>query len=147
METARVVAAARDLQVVLVPDLRDLELNPAALNGSAGDRQRLEAELCVRFANNPRWDAILGVEPTRQFRHRTIQAIEAIASLGEGRRVAIVTHQANINAYLSMVVGVERDMFFSPEFTSISTVRILRDLYGVQAINDHTHLMSDLVTN
>jgi probable phosphoglycerate mutase len=146
METATVVAAARDLQVVLVPDLRDLELNPAALNGSAGDRQKLEAELCIRFANNPRWDALRGVEPTRLFRHRNIQAVEAIASRSEGARVAIVTHQANINAYLSMVLGIERDMFFSPEFASISTVRILRDLYGVRGMNDHAHLSSNEVT-
>ena len=146
-ETATLVAAAGDLRVVLVPDLRDLELSPSALNGSAGDRQRLEAELCVRFANHPRWDALRGVEPTRPFRHRTIQAIEAIASTSEGRRVAIVTHQANINAYLSMVLGIERDMFFRPEFTSISTVRIVRDLYGVQGMNDHAHLLSDHLTN
>jgi probable phosphoglycerate mutase len=147
METAAVVAAARDLQVVLVPDLRDLELNPAALNGNTPDRQKLEAELCIRFANNPRWDALRGVEPTRLFRHRTIQAIEAIASRGQGTRLAIVTHQANINAYLSMVLGIERDMFFSPEFTSISTVRILRDRYGVHGLNDHAHLFSDEVTD
>ncbi len=54
-----------------------------------------------------------------------------------------MTHQANINAYLSMVLGVERDMFFRAEFTSISTVRILRDLYGVQGLNDYSHLPAD----
>lgn len=142
VETATLVAAARDLPVVLAPELRDLELNSVALNGTGGDRRKLEAELCVRFANNPHWDALRGVEPTRQFRHRTIQAIEGIASRSEGQRVAIVTHGANINAYLSMVLGIERDMFFNPEFASISTVRILRDLYGVQGVNDHAHLVS-----
>ncbi len=60
VETAAVVAAAGDLQVVRVPELRDLELNPAALNGTAGDRQKLEAELCVRFINNPRWVRCVG---------------------------------------------------------------------------------------
>jgi hypothetical protein len=43
--------------------------------------------------------------------------------------------------------GIERDMFFSPEFTSISTVRILRDRYGVHGLNDHAHLFSDEVTD
>jgi probable phosphoglycerate mutase len=143
VETATLVAAARDLQVVRVPELRDLELNPLALNGTAGDRQKLEAELCVRFINNPRWDSLRGVEPTRGFRHRTIQAIEAVASNSSRARAVIVTQQANINAYLSMVLGIERDMFFPAEFTSISTVRILGDLYGVQGINDYSHLLSD----
>ena len=100
----------------------------------------------MRFANNPRWNALRSVEPTRPFRHRTIQAIEAIASRSEGRRAVIVTHEPNINAYLSMVLGIDRHMFFPAEFTSISTVRILRDLYRVQGINDYAHLVNGLVT-
>ena len=143
LETAAFVTADRDLRVVQVHELRDIELHPAALNGAGRDRLRLEAEMRIRFANNPRWDALRGVEPTRSFRHRTIQAIEAVAALNEGSRVVVVTHQANINAYLSMVLGIERDMFFHAEFTSISTVRIQRDLYGVQGINDHAHLSSN----
>jgi len=147
VDTARTVAADRDLRVVLAPELRDIELNPVALNGTGSDRQRLQAELCVRFANNPRWDALRGVEPTRAFRHRTIQAIEAIASRREGKRAVIVTQGANINAYLSMVLGIERDMFFQAEFTSISTVRIRRDLYGVQGLNDYAHLPAGVLAN
>ena len=51
-----------------------------------------------------------------------------------------VTNQAAINGYLSMVLGIERDMFFQPEFASVSTVRASRDLYAVRAVNDCAHL-------
>ena len=46
-----------------------------------------------------------------------------------------------INAYLSMVLDIQRDMFFLPEHASISVVRVLRDLWAVQNINDFSHLL------
>jgi hypothetical protein len=64
----------------------------------------------------------------------------ADSSRHEGQRVAVITHPPIINAYLSMVLGIERDMFFQPEFTSVSTVRVLNDLYAVRGINDYAHL-------
>ncbi len=140
-ETADALAASRDLTVIQATQLRGITLNPRHLNGSADDLQKLEAEVCLRFINNPRWDSLRGAEPTRMFRHRVVQAIEAIVSRHLQKRVLIVTHQSVINAYLSMVLGIERDMFFQPQFTSISTVRIARDLYAVQSLNDCSHLL------
>jgi probable phosphoglycerate mutase len=140
VETAVLMAAAKDLPVVRVPQLKDLTVNPSALNGLIHDEKGLREQVCLRFINNPRWDALAGVEPTGRFRHRVIQAIEGIAARHTGQSVAIVTHQPVINAYLSMILGIERDMFFQPEFTSMTTVRILHDLYAVQVINDQSHL-------
>ena len=139
-ETAARLVEGRGFEVIKAPELRDLELNPAGLNGQLADPQKLAAELSIRFINNPRWDALRGVESTRMFRHRIVQAIEAIVSRHPGQRVAVVTNQAAINAYLSMVLGIERDMFIHPEFASVSTVRVVRDLYAVRAINDCAHL-------
>jgi broad specificity phosphatase PhoE len=142
VETAALIAEGRSIDVIKAPELRDLELNSAALNGQLADPQKLAAELSIRFINHPRWDALRGVESTRKFRHRIVQSIESIISRHPGQRVAIVTNQAAINAYLSMVLGIERDMFFQPEFASISTVRVLRDLYAVRAINHCAHLIT-----
>ncbi len=105
------------------------------------DHQKLVAEVSVRFMNNPRWDAIRNFEPSRLFRHRAVQTVEAIVSRHPGQRIVLVTHEAVMNAYLSMVLGVDRDMFFMPQHTSISTVRVLRDMFGVQNLNDCSHLM------
>jgi broad specificity phosphatase PhoE len=146
VETANLVSATSDLSLVRVPELADLSVYPVPTNGSGGDLTKLQAEHCMRFINRPRWDTLRGVERTKQFRHRVIQAIEAIVARHPAQRVAIVTHPPVINAYLSMVLGIERDMFFQPEFTSISSVRILRDLYSLRTINDRAHLMSDFDT-
>ena len=139
LETAALVAAAKDMQMIRLPQIREVALRAAAR--SEADPARLAAEVAIRFVNQPRWDAIPWFEPSRQFRQRVIQAIEGIITHHPGKRVLAVTHQGVINAYLSMVLDIGRDMFFQPEFTSLSVVRVLRDLYGVQNVNDYSHLL------
>ena len=65
LETAVVIAAAKDLSMVRTPQLREIAINAGALNGRAGDPQKLAAQMVLRFLNNPRWDAIKGLEPSR----------------------------------------------------------------------------------
>jgi probable phosphoglycerate mutase len=67
--------------------------------------------------------------------------VDAIISEHTGERVVLVTHAGVINAYMSMVLGIERDMFFLPEHASISVLRVMRDLYAVQNLNDYSHLL------
>jgi probable phosphoglycerate mutase len=60
--------------------------------------------------------------------------------------VVVVAHGGVINAYLSMVLGIQRDMFFLPTHTSVSSVRVLHDMYAVRSLNDATHLPRSLAT-
>lgn len=139
LETAAVVAAARDMPMIRAPQLAGVSCARQGPNKS--DRRRMAAEATVRLLNNPRWDSLPGFEPSRQFRHRAIQTIEAIVSRHTGERVVLVTHEAVVNVYLSMVLGICRDMFFLPAHASMSVVRVHRDLYGVQNLNDCSHLL------
>ncbi len=91
---------------------------------------------------NPRWDAVRGVERTREFRSRAIQALEQILARYEGHRVIVVTHGTVINAYLSMILDIPRDMFFLPAYASVSSVRSAGDLYALRALNDVSHLQT-----
>jgi broad specificity phosphatase PhoE len=140
LETAAAVAAAKDMPMIRAPQLAGVACT-RTVSANAADHQKLVAEFTVRFMNNPRWDALRTFEPTRQFRHRAIQTVEAIISRHPGQRIVLVTHEAVTNAYLGMVLGIDRDMFFMPQHSSISTVRVLRDMYGVQNLNDTSHLM------
>jgi broad specificity phosphatase PhoE len=144
VETGSIVSMASGVPLIRTAQLDDVAVHRGTCRSHcAGDQQGLRAEVLGRFMNQPRWDALPGVEPTRRLRHRVVQSIEAIASSHPGERVAIVTHQPVINAYISMVLGIERDMFYRPGFTSISTVRILGDLYAVSTLNDQAHLIQD----
>jgi broad specificity phosphatase PhoE len=140
LETAAVVAAAKDMPMIRAPQLGGVACARNAPSKGT-DHQKLVADMTIRFMNNPRWDALRPFEPSRQFRHRAVQTVEAIVSRHPGQRIVLVTHEAVMNAYVSMVLGIERDMFYLPQHTSMSTVRVLRDLYGVQNLNDCSHLM------
>lgn len=138
VETATVIAAARDLGVERVPDLREIEFD-ARDRISTGDLRY--DQLVSRFLDNPRWEAFPGAEPGRHFRHRAIQAMERIAAAHPRRQVVVVTHAGVINAYLSMVLDIPRDFFFLPAPASISTVRVRDGHYAVQSLNDIAHLL------
>jgi broad specificity phosphatase PhoE len=142
MQTAEIIAGANDLPVIRDPQLREVAIGTRVLNnGAKEDPKRLASEVLVRFLSNPRWDAIEGLEPSRPFRQRVVQAVDAIISRHPGGRVVLVTHAGVINAYLSTVLDIPRDMFFLPEHASISVLRVLRDLYAVHNINDYSHLL------
>jgi len=142
IETADIAAAANDLAVIRTPQLREVAIGPRVLNnGTKEDPKKLASEVLVRFLNNPRWDAIEGLEPSRPFRQRVVQAVDAVISRHPGERVVLITHAGVINACVSMVLGIPRDMFFLPEHASISVLRVLRDLYAVHNLNDYSHLL------
>jgi broad specificity phosphatase PhoE len=142
IETAAIVAAAKDLPVIRAPQLREVAVGSRVIsNGTKDDPQKLASQVLMRFLNNPRWDAIEGLEPSCEFRHRVVQAVDGIITRHPGQRVVLVTHAGVINAYLSMVLDIPRDMFFLPEHASISVLRVLRDIYAVQNMNDFSHLL------
>ena len=142
LETAAIVAAAKDLPIIRAPQLREVAVGSRVLsNGAKDDPQKLASQVLMRFLNNPRWDAIKGLEPSREFRRRVVQAVDGIITRHPGQRVVLVTHAGVINAYLSMVLDIPRDMFFLPEHASISVLRVLHDLYAVQNMNDFSHLL------
>jgi broad specificity phosphatase PhoE len=145
LETAAYIAASRDLPIERADALREVRFDPTFAR-AAGTNGALSAELAQRFLLSPKWDALPGFEPSRQFRSRVIQAIEAIVARHPGQRVVVVAHGGVINAYLSMVLGIQRDMFFLPTHTSVSSVRVLHDMYAVRSLNDATHLPRSLAT-
>jgi probable phosphoglycerate mutase len=140
-ETATIVAAAQDLPVTHVYELREITFDPAALT-RAIERDDSPADLAARFLASPHWDTLQGFEPSEAFRRRVAEATKAIIERHPGQRVLVVSHGGVINAYLSMRLGIQRDMFFMPEHSSISIVRVLDDLSALHSLNDHAHLLT-----
>jgi broad specificity phosphatase PhoE len=66
--------------------------------------------------------------------------MEAIVARHPGERVAVVCSAETINAYVSMALGVQRDVLFLPGHASISTLHLSGELYAVQHLNDNAHL-------
>jgi probable phosphoglycerate mutase len=137
-ETAEAIARECAIEPEAVEGLGPVRVEDEGAAGApwqAGESGAAVRVAAHRFGCNPRWDAFPGIEGSRAFRHRAIQAIEAIAARRQGQTVAIVTHACVINAYLSMVLDIPRDVFFVPSPASVSAVRIKGDAYAVRYLN------------
>jgi broad specificity phosphatase PhoE len=142
IETAAIIAAEKGLPIISASNLREVEVGPRVVrNGQAEGPEELTSQVLARFLENPRWDSIEGMEPSNAFRRRVTETVDAIVSRRAGQRVVLVTHAGVINAYLSIALGIERDMFFLPEHASVTVVRALKEFRAVQNLNDFSHLL------
>jgi probable phosphoglycerate mutase len=144
-QTALAIAQHHGLEVVVVDDLREVEIfrdippdKPVAeFLGRAylqGVRNRMIAEKS--------WDVYPYSEASMEFRRRAINAIEGIIARHEGRggRIAIVCHGGVINAYCGYIIGARYDMFFRPAHTSVNVVAAAQGRRALHSLNDVTHL-------
>jgi broad specificity phosphatase PhoE len=88
----------------------------------------------------PIWRHAPGVEELAPFRARVRDAVEGILARHPEGNVLVVCHGAVINAYVAPLLGVEHEMFFIPENTSLNSVVVDGDLRRVRFLNDHLHL-------
>jgi len=134
-QTARIAAGPGRSTVHVLEGLTDIEFDAAKASAGATALHYAEA-----FAEAPRWDNLPGFECGPRFRRRAAQTIEGVLASNTARRVLIVTHVSVINAYLSMLLSVPADQFFTPEHTSVSIVRWRDGRYAIRCLNDLSHL-------
>jgi 2,3-bisphosphoglycerate-dependent phosphoglycerate mutase len=79
------------------------------------------------------------------FRKVVLSSLEKIIAQNSGRRVAVVCHGGIINIWAAHVLGIDKFLFFAPEYTSIN--RFLASGKGqrsVASLNETAHLRDDL---
>ena len=86
----------------------------------------------LRAANDPMWKSLaagalheLGVDGP-QFQGRVVATVDGIAAAHPDQVVAVVCHGGVLNAYLSAVLGLDRVLFFPPDYTCINRVEVGR---------------------
>jgi 2,3-bisphosphoglycerate-dependent phosphoglycerate mutase len=137
-ETAAPLAAMLDLPAEVVDGV-------AEYDAAAGEYIPIEE---LRAAKDERWFATIegrwtdvgGVDP-REFQTRVVPAIEELVERFRGQRVVVVTHGGVLNVYLAHVVGLDRLLWFHPEYTSISRVVAARTgQRNIATLNETAHL-------
>jgi broad specificity phosphatase PhoE len=88
----------------------------------------------------PIWRHAPGVEELSAFRGRVRGAVERILASHPSGNVIVVCHGGVINAYVAPLLGVEHEMFFVPENTSLNSIVVDGDLRRVRFLNDALHL-------
>ena len=102
---------------------------------------REQLDQVVRLAAQAgRWGVIPNAETGEVFRQRVVPAIDQIANLHPGERVAIVAHGGTINMYVANLLGMEREFFFPVVNTSVSITRVKGNSRVLVTLNDTCHL-------
>lgn len=138
-ETAAPIAEAYGLDLEVIDEL-------AEFDREAPDYIPVEE---LKATNDPRWDALasdrwdeLHTDLDREaFRATVVDAVEHLIGGHPGERVGAVCHGGVINIYLAHVLGIDRDLWFEPGYTSISRVAASRKgVRTVVSVNETAHL-------
>ena len=139
VETARPIARRTGLEPTVVDGLAEWDRDSSAYIPI----EELQA------ANDPVWQRLagghhddlaeLGIDPVA-FRDRVVTTIDGLAAAHKGERIAAVCHGGVINTYLATVLGLDRMLFFSPGYTSISRVLIGAGVRSIETMNETPHL-------
>jgi len=79
------------------------------------------------------------------FRKNALESLENIIADNKGKNVAVVCHGGIINTFAAHVLGIDKHLFFPPEYTSIS--RFMAAGSGTKSIitlNESGHLRDDI---
>lgn len=87
------------------------------------------------------YSAIGGPDP-EQFVAKIVAAMDRIIEAHPSQTVAVVCHAGVINAYFAHILGLERNIFFGPDYTSVNRVLASNTtgLRGVGSLNETAHL-------
>ncbi|MBM3670875.1 MAG: histidine phosphatase family protein [Actinobacteria bacterium] len=139
-ETAAPLVAALGLEAEVDPGISEYD-------ATAGHYIPIEE---LREAKDERWYATIegrwadvgGIDPG-VFQQQVVPALDNLIGRHAGKRVAVVTHGGVINVFLAHVLGIDRLLWFHPEYTSISRVHASRaGPRSVATINETAHLIA-----
>lgn len=139
-ETIAPYAERASVEVVYDPDLMEAHVGDWE-NKTFEEILASDEEMLPRFRNQEAiWHRAPGGETLASLRERVHDAIEAILARHAEGNVVAVAHGGVINAYLAPLLGLEQEMFFLPENTSINSVVVDGDARRVRFLNDVRHL-------
>lgn len=139
-ETIAPFAAAAGLDVLEEPELIEAHIGEWE-RVSFRDILLADEEMLHRVRHQePVWRYAPGVEQMAPFRERVCRAIDRILTRHPVGDVLVVCHGGVINAYLAPIMGVDHEMFFLPENTSLNSVVVDGEARRVRFLNDVLHL-------
>jgi probable phosphoglycerate mutase len=138
VETAAPLASALGVEARVVSGVAEYD----AAAGSYIPIEELRAARDERWyaTIEGRWAEVGGVDPA-VFQRQVVPALEAIVADHAGQRVVVVTHGGVVNVYLAHVLGIDRLLWFHPEYASMSRVHAARTgERSVATLNETAHL-------
>lgn len=107
METARPTAEATGATLTATPALRERHFGAFQGRRFADVSQEQPAQAERWRRRDPDWTPPEGGESLRQFRHRIVGAVQALAARNGGRHVAVFTHGGALDVLYRAATGLE----------------------------------------
>jgi len=139
-ETAEEFADRAGVNVTFDVDLGEAYIG-AWEHRSFEDILASDERLIHKFRNQePLWALAPGGERIEPFRQRVQSAIEGALADSTDGNVYVFCHGGVINGYVGPLLGLEHEMFFLPENTSLNSIAVEGAERRVRFLNDVAHL-------
>jgi len=100
-----------------------------------------DESLLHRFRNHEAfWRHAPGAEDLDAFRERVTRGVERTLAANSEGNVYVFCHGGVVNAYVAPMFGLEQEMFFLPDNSSVNVIGIEGDRRSVRFLNDVRHL-------
>jgi len=141
--TAKPLSDVKGLDISIEPDVAEVDAHASSyipleeLKKSEPEKWRELLEIGMEAVFD-------GMQDLETFREKIIKRIKQIIADNKGRKVAIVCHGGIINIWAAHILGLEKSLFFKPDYTSIS--RFMASGSGVHSLvslNETGHLHED----
>ena len=137
IETAEPLVARLNLQLVRHDGV--MEWDSESLSYIPTEELKAENHEAWAAMRDGRWD-LLGIDPDA-FRERVETAMAEIARAHPSQRVVVVCHGGVINVYTGAILGLDRMLWFEPNYTSITRVLVHRGgQRSIVTLNETPHL-------
>jgi len=139
-ETASAYAEPAGLEVLIEDDLAEAHLGEWE-GKSFEEILSTDEQMLHRVRNQePIWRHAPFVEELGPFRARVGAAVDRLVADHPDGNVLVFCHGGVINAYIAPLLGVDHEMFFVPENTSLNSILVDGEHRRVRFLNDALHL-------
>jgi 2,3-bisphosphoglycerate-dependent phosphoglycerate mutase len=128
-----------------LPVAYDMDLAEAFIGGwenrSFEEIIATDETLLAKYRNHDAfWRHAPGAEDLDTFRERVTRGIERALSTNPDGNVHVFCHGGVVNAYVAPLFGLQQEMFFLPENTSLNVLSVDGGRRAVRFLNDARHL-------
>ena len=128
-----------------LPVAYDMDLAEAFIGGwenrSFEEIIATDETLLAKYRNHDAfWRHAPGAEDLDTFRERVTRGIERALSTNPDGNVYVFCHGGVVNAYVAPLFGLQQEMFFLPENTSLNVLSVEGGRRAVRFLNDARHL-------
>ena len=136
--TAAPISAGCGVEIEIVDDLIEYDNNSD--HYIPMEEMRLNKDDRWQAMVDGRWDEF-GADLPEVFRARIDAVTTALVERFPGKRIVAVCHGGVINVFLAVVLGLDRNLWFEPDYTSINRVAAARTgERSLLTLNETAHL-------